>query len=449
MAELTLNEYISRLEVLSQKADADGKHKVSEFTLHLLNQDNPDLKVLDAIFKYYDSISDNDTVVYNYLLEHNADVEWFYFAGFLSDQRGNIADYFEILKRCFETGIKVKKLYSFEKQSDDMKKFAELVENEINEITNNHPEKEIITGEESTSGDTKDTATAEYIRHLVHENDILNKKLDTILNELNGIRSEQKDMMEASISDKHILMDYKLDNERLRKEVDKVNLSLEIAKRKYEVRSSMIDQLNIINGDLVAENSKLKSDAEELSQKYKTVLQECTAHTDTINDLNIQIKALQSQIQEATTYRMPEHVLEHPEYGKDFVIENEEAAESSMYESEMELDDSFMKEPEELDYDYDPEELIKIKDNKKEVKKHSNILANFLAKHFEKKFINKSIAEQDNLIFIKLMENEYKQETVRAVKSAMKNNQDLSRVDLYKLVTSKKSDDDILVFCKA
>ena len=52
------------------------------------------------------------------------------------------------------------------------------------------------------------------------------------------------------------------------------------------------------------------------------------------------------------------------------------------------------------------------------------------------------------MIFIKLMENDYKQETVRAVKSVMKNNQELSRLDLYKLVTNQKSDDDILVFCR-
>ena len=131
MAELTLNDYRSRLEILSQKAYEDGKQKVSEFTEHLLKQDNPDLKVFDAIFKYYDFISDNDIIVYNYLIEHNANVEWFYFVGFLSDQRGNIADYFEIIKKCFEKEIKVQKLYSIEKQSDDIKKFAELVENEI------------------------------------------------------------------------------------------------------------------------------------------------------------------------------------------------------------------------------------------------------------------------------------------------------------------------------
>lgn len=66
----------------------------------------------------------------------------FYFVGFLSDQRGNIADYFEIIKKCFEKEIKVQKLYSIEKQSDDIKKFAELVENEI---THNQSVKESAT----------------------------------------------------------------------------------------------------------------------------------------------------------------------------------------------------------------------------------------------------------------------------------------------------------------
>ena len=48
MTELTLNEYRSRLQVLAEKANAEGRHKLSEFTLRLLNQENPDLKVLDA-----------------------------------------------------------------------------------------------------------------------------------------------------------------------------------------------------------------------------------------------------------------------------------------------------------------------------------------------------------------------------------------------------------------
>lgn len=434
MTELTLNEYRSRLQVLAEKANAEGRHKLSEFTLRLLNQENPDLKVLDAIFKYYDSISDSDSVVYNFFLDHKANVEWFYFAGFLSDQRGNVSDYFDILKECFEKKIKVDKLYQFEKQSDNIEKFAELVKKEISNTFDENFDREI--------------PQTEYIQHLIEENNMLNNRLDKALNDLDSVRTEQKSMLEKSVSDKQVLINCKSENEQLRKEIRKLNLSVEIAKKKYASQSSMIEQLSGINDILTAENETIQKQTEELSLKYQRLLQESTMNTDIITDLNIKISELQSQLKESlipqesmdqvqTDYSAIE---QQPEYGYDFDVENE-ITESFPQESE------FDPEPEELDYD--PSDLIEIKNNKNEVKKYSNFFMNFIARHFEKKFANKSIAEQDNLIFIKLMENDYEQDTVRAVKSAMKNNQELSRVDLYRLVTGRKSDNEICSFCTA
>lgn len=434
MTELTLNEYRSRLQVLAEKANAEGRHKLSEFTLRLLNQENPDLKVLDAIFKYYDSISDSDSVVYNFFLDHKANVEWFYFAGFLSDQRGNVSDYFDILKECFEKKIKVDKLYQFEKQSDNIEKFAELVKKEISNTFDENFDREI--------------PQTEYIQHLIEENNMLNNRLDKALNDLDSVRTEQKSMLEKSVSDKQVLINCKSENEQLRKEIRKLNLSVEIAKKKYASQSSMIEQLSGINDILTAENETIQKQTEELSLKYQRLLQESTMNTDIITDLNIKISELQSQLKESlipqesmdqvqTDYSAIE---QQPEYGYDFDVENE-ITESFPPESE------FDPEPEELDYD--PSNLIEIKNNKNEVKKYSNFFMNFIARHFEKKFANKSIAEQDNLIFIKLMENDYEQDTVRAVKSAMKNNQELSRVDLYRLVTGRKSDNEICSFCTA
>lgn len=434
MTELTLNEYRSRLQVLAEKANAEGRHKLSEFTLRLLNQENPDLKVLDAIFKYYDSISDSDSVVYNFFLDHKANVEWFYFAGFLSDQRGNVSDYFDILKECFEKKIKVDKLYQFEKQSDNIEKFAELVKKEISNTFDENFDREI--------------PQTEYIQHLIEENNMLNNRLDKALNDLDSVRTEQKSMLEKSVSDKQVLINCKSENEQLRKEIRKLNLSVEIAKKKYASQSSMIEQLSGINDILTAENETIQKQTEELSLKYQRLLQESTMNTDIITDLNIKISELQSQLKESlipqesmdqvqTDYSAIE---QQPEYGYDFDVENE-ITESFPPESE------FDPEPEELDYD--PSDLIEIKNNKNEVKKYSNFFMNFIARHFEKKFVNKSIAEQDNLIFIKLMENDYEQDTVRAVKSAMKNNQELSRVDLYRLVTGRKSDNEICSFCTA
>ena len=434
MTELTLNEYRSRLQVLAEKANAEGRHKLSEFTLRLLNQENPDLKVLDAIFKYYDSISDSDSVVYNFFLDHKANVEWFYFAGFLSDQRGNVSDYFDILKECFEKKIKVDKLYQFEKQSDNIEKFAELVKKEISNTFDENFDREI--------------PQTEYIQHLSEENKMLNNRLDKALNDLDSVRTEQKSMLEKSVSDKQVLINCKSENEQLRKEIRKLNLSVEIAKKKYASQSSMIEQLSGINDILTAENETIQKQTEELSLKYQRLLQESTMNTDIITDLNIKISELQSQLKESlipqesmdqvqTDYSAIE---QQPEYGYDFDVENE-ITESFPPESE------FDPEPEELDYD--PSDLIEIKNNKNEVKKYSNFFMNFIARHFEKKFANKSIAEQDHLIFIKLMENDYEQDTVRAVKSAMKNNQELSRVDLYRLVTGRKSDNEICSFCTA
>lgn len=389
MTELTLNEYRSRLQVLAEKANAEGRHKLSEFTLRLLNQENPDLKVLDAIFKYYDSISDSDSVVYNFFLDHKANVEWFYFAGFLSDQRGNVSDYFDILKECFEKKIKVDKLYQFEKQSDNIEKFAELVKKEISNTFDENFDREI--------------PQTEYIQHLIEENNMLNNRLDKALNDLDSVRTEQKSMLEKSVSDKQVLINCKSENEQLRKEIRKLNLSVEIAKKKYASQSSMIEQLSGINDILTAENETIQKQTEELSLKYQRLLQESTMNTDIITDLNIKISELQSQLKESlipqesmdqvqTDYSAIE---QQPEYGYDFDVENE-ITESFPPESE------FDPEPEELDYD--PSDLIEIKNNKNEVKKYSNFFMNFIARHFEKKFANKSIAEQDNLIFIKLME---------------------------------------------
>lgn len=451
MAELTLEEYNSRLKVLSQNADSDGRQKVKEFTLHLLEQVNPDRKILDAIFKGYDGITDDDIVVYEYLLDKRADVEWFHFAGFLGDQRGNLAEYYDILRKSFESGVEVEKLYSFEKNSSDYEKFVELVEKEIES-------RQVVDKEDTPIEETPNTNTAaeEYIKHLVKENDTLNRRLDNAVNELNHIRDEKNDMMEQSISDKHTLMNCKLENERIKKESERTEIAHSILKRKYEVQSELVEQLSSINDVLLKEKSQLQAENKDLEIRYEKLLQECTMYTDTIHGLKIQINALQSQVLErkssgdsnfGTFESIPIQELEEPEYGKDFVVEDS-VNDSQISELEdMEIAGGYGEYEEAEVLDYNPEDLIEIKADKNSIRRHSNFFVNLVARHFEKKFANKSIAEQDNLIFIKLMENDYTQETVRAVKSAMRNKQNLLRLDLYKMVVNRADDEEVLQYC--
>lgn len=60
---------------------------------------------------------------------------------------------------------------------------------------------------------------------------MLNNRLDKALNDLDSVRTEQKSMLEKSVSDKQVLINCKSENEQLRKEIRKLNLSVEIAKK--------------------------------------------------------------------------------------------------------------------------------------------------------------------------------------------------------------------------
>ena len=51
------------------------------------------------------------------------------------------------------------------------------------------------------------------------------------------------------------------------------------------------------------------------------------------------------------------------------------------------------------DWDYNPDDIIEIQDERDTIKKHSGIFASLVEKLFMMKFERKSVAEQDNLIF--------------------------------------------------
>ena len=78
--------------------------------------------------------------------------------------------------------------------------------------------------------------------------------MDKTLNELKTVRTEQKDMLEKTASDKHVLMNYKLDNEQLRKEVETIDKKIEKIDKKIEkiniqqlkIRIAIIPFVNLI-----------------------------------------------------------------------------------------------------------------------------------------------------------------------------------------------------------
>jgi hypothetical protein len=113
--------------------------------------------------------------------------------------------------------------------------------------------------------------------------------------------------------------------------------------------------------------------------------------------------------------------------------------------------ETFETEPDagdEWETDYSEDDLIPISDNRAEIVKHSNLLATLIGKHREKKFQKKTLAEQENLIFMEMLDHKLPKETVQMVRNAMKKNEKFSRLELYKLVAGGAKNAELSTFCQ-
>jgi hypothetical protein len=99
--------------------------------------------------------------------------------------------------------------------------------------------------------------------------------------------------------------------------------------------------------------------------------------------------------------------------------------------------------------DYDESEVVPITSASNEIGRQSHIFANLISVFFDKGYSMKRQGEQDNLIFKKLMEHDYSQNTVRIVGDTLRKYTNIPRLDLYKLVSRNASDDELEQFCKS
>ena len=236
--ELSVKDYLERLKVLAGQAEKDGKKKVQEFILHLTDADNIDVRIFRSIYDYYDSLNDTDIPVFEYLLAHNVNVTWYDFVEFLSDQRGNIIDYFDIITRALQSGLDCEILKDIEKNSSGSEDFMALVDKAIGELDASDEKEPVAVDPKSES-----RLESEFIAHLKHENEQLNIRLDNTLKELNECRDEQKNIMESSIADKHVLMNSKVELERLQNSLKKREAAYTILEKKFQAQKEMIVQL--------------------------------------------------------------------------------------------------------------------------------------------------------------------------------------------------------------
>lgn len=433
--EKTLHEYMPRLQLLAEQAKLDGNEKVYDFTMKLLAQQNIDDRLIELIFTCFDSLNDTDMDVYDYLLEKKASCEWFEFIGFLSDQRGTLAEYFPILVKAMEGGLDVSVLQEAERTSSGLEDFCRLVENHLSEVMGNAE----IPEQENRQEDVE--VLNEFIQHLKDENDRLNARLDSVMQENNSYQQEQRNMMKSAISSKRAVLAYKVELEALKKNYEKEHVSLTMTRRKLEKAQELAEKLSKINDELTTVHQKQNDDKEHLEKELYKQKEDTDFYISENEILRKQVAALQQIAEQqinagVVTDREQNHSVAAAEGA--FVNQKE------IMEGELDALDS-TEEVEDLGYN--PEKAEAIRSNEEAVKKRLNFFATLVARHFEKRFEMKSCAEQENLIFVKLMENSFSMDTVRAVKKALGEERSFSRTELYKMVAGRASDESVMRFC--
>lgn len=435
--EKTIDRCMSKLKELAEQANVDGYVEIGSFITKLISTENVEEKVYNLILGYFDNLQVDDMPMYTFLLENGADASWYEFVGFMCDQRGAIKDYFSILTDCFFAQISIEEMRDIEKNSKDVEEFRTLAESKI--------------AEKTLYGQSK-----RMIENLKAENAQLNAKLDKVMDEINQCKIERQNMFEESLSNKKAFMNYKLEAECLKKESIRNQSILEMFEKKSSKLQEMIRQLNAINGGLIEEKEKNRETIVTLESELDLAKEDSLSKEAEIEVLKRQIKLLEQQIADIrmSSLKTQNNIFEEKKNSgailqEDSSILMEESADMSSIadDNERVVMTEVKNETEELDYD--PEDLIPIENKKKKVVKHSNFFSQLINRYFEKKFEKKSQAEQDNLIFIKLMENEFSKDMVQIVKKALKNNNSMSRLELYKLIISRVDDDDIFRFCGA
>lgn len=446
--DFTLEEFKKRFSAIAEQANTDGNYEIASFFYNLLNKSSVDEKIYKSLFDFADSMDEKDVCVFDCLLGLNATVDWFDFAEFIADQRGNLSNYKDIIAAAFHAGIDCEELKNIEKDTSGLNDFKE----KVNELINSEINQSVVSNVDLDSDKQLShlEVESEFIQHLKAENAQLNSRLDETLKELNTYRDEQKRIMETSFESKHKVMQSKMDVDRLNKDLQRSKVMYSILEKKYAFQKNMIVQLQNINHSIVKENNDLKEEfqsidslkalhAEEISS-YKS---DCIEKQARIESLEQELVLLKDNLRE-TEKRLNDlsingisedaqnlsdfHTVEHPSNNDNY--------------------DKFIISPKKDDnnlLDYNDEDLIAITNNEDTVRKHSNIFSNLLGKFFKKRFEDSTSEDQYNRIVTKILQNEYKTDAIYKIANRVsKESSDESRIKLYELVCKKTPEDEII-----
>lgn len=432
MADITklkpMNEYIEQLNALSAQAQADGKNYVSDFIKRLICQVSQDVELVDYIYKSTDELREEMTKIYNFFLKGRFDIEWYKLVSFINEEKKPADDFYRILYNC-------------------------VSETNVSEIRN--VLEGALTAEQFEAGikpllpvtEAAQHASNELLVYVKNENTELKERISELLKDLNESRQETMAAKEEVFAGRKKAMESKLELERLRKVADSGSMTARLTEKKIAKYIAMAKDTEAINDSITEENKRLETELKDANAELLALRNEKTAWESQLKEKTHQLEKTVLEVERLQ--KLQEEMAQTPiaeaitDTGGEYPHEEEIAKEEPEYEPEYYEVESSMEDD---TPDYDVSDLVYICDNKKEVIKHSNLLTTIFTKYQDRKFQKKSKVEQENLIFIRMMDMALSKSKVQMVKTAIDSNSEFSRLELYKLITNNATESELSLF---
>lgn len=442
----SIEEYIDKLRTISEQAKHDEKKHVSNFIDMLLEKKVEDIELLDFIYQSADELSEELVNVYILLLNHSMSLEWYVAASFIHEERDSISKYFPIMIECVKNQMDVNLFQGIVYETDSFEKFKAEIEKHLD------------------SGEDLGADEKSFIGHLKAENSELKVQLASIFEELKYANHELTKANETVFAVKSELHKYETENKKLKTENHGMSVAHVLLEKKFE-------QEQIVNAQLEKVNNYLQNNVESgpsVSDKVQVEFDKIQVENEElrlrVNEMEITILKLEEQLIEKDSlieslqtnisdYELRIHDYEAQAYSLTYAMDGPGGGVDYFTEEELYVSDPVISEPrlehvmveEQIGVD-STEELIDIKDNSTRVVEHTNIFANIFLNHQKKKFLKKSDAEQQNMIFLKMMELNFSKNLVQTIKDTMKNTS-VSKADIYFLISKPCSEEEIIKFC--
>ena len=469
--------------------DESGRNMLGDFYVSLSDYEKSNrsadfwLSLFNCLIEASDRLNDSIAPLFHMFIDNGCDVEAFKSAILLFDENIDLTKCKDLF---FEAVIKHVSYDDFDeilKISSDQNEFERLLKEKIRGISESDPESVNKVGPDSIEHMPMEIEK-DFINYLKTENERLTKQVDDLKGNLSDLQDKEKESAEILFALKSELSEKTLQLDNIKADFSKAKLSVALFENKYKKTQEMFEQERIINERLSVEvqpsfsssdssleekeaeinglketisklddenarlesqNESLRTENNRLSKEILSFKEENASLKDEVNGLRNNGLSSQSiptiSLDEGSSNDDMSFPFLHniPGYNSDVL--QDIPAFSSGFTADLFNDD----EPE----DYTDADIIAVENNKSSVLKSCNIFSKLLSKHFEKKFVKKPQAEQNNLIFMKLMEGNYSKEVLKTVRKAIEGNNSVSRIDLYKVISAKGDMNEILRLCNA